>query len=197
MFNMKCKIEIECPDGCVPKYDPKTQKITFCKKVRLEDVKTFEDVLDVMNISKSSIQAIEEKIPSVSLINKYKCDLILSALHSVENYIIPNDLTVGNVYYPIPRFYKKGQEPEHKDNIIGMFHHKRTTYVLVGGDADIGSYAGLGFFTSHNGVGGVWTNVGFLPCATREIAEHFSRYFGRFMFDALYADRVSYTFLNE
>lgn len=195
---MKCKIEIECPDGCVPKYDPKTQKITFCKKVRLEDVKTFEDVLDVMNISKSSIQAIEEKIPSVSLINKYKCDLILSALHSVENYIIPNDLTVGNVYYPIPRFYKKGQEPEHKDNIIGMFHHKRTTYVLVGGRAnDDGSTTGLGYFTSGDGVGCVWADVGFLPCATREIAEHFSRYFGRFMFDALYADRVSYTFLNE
>lgn len=194
---MKCKIEIECPEGYTPKYDPETQKVTFYKEIRLKDVKTFEDVLDVMNMSKSSIQAIEEKIPSFSLINKYKCDLILSALHSVENYIIPNDLTVGNVYYPIPRFYKRGQEPEHKDNIIGMFRHKRTTYVLVGGYASDGSNAGLGCFASDCGVGRVWASVGFLPCATREIAEHFSRYFGRFMFDALYADRVSYTFLNE
>jgi hypothetical protein len=193
---MKCKIEIECPEGYTPKYDIETQKVTFYKEVRLKDVKTFEDVLDVMNMFKSSIQAIEEKIPSVSLINKYKCDLILSALHSVENYIIPNDLTVGNVYYPIPRFYKRGQEPEHKDNIIGMFRHKRTTYVLVGGYANYGS-TGLGCFNSYGEVGRVWTLVGFLPCATREIAEHFSRYFGRFMFDALYADRVSYTFLNE
>ena len=33
--------------------------------------------------------------------------------------------------------------------------------VLVGGRADIGSYSGLGYFHSADGVGCVWTNVGF------------------------------------
>lgn len=38
--------------------------------------------------------------------------------------------------------------------------------------------------------------VGFLGCATREIAQHFGKYFAKEIFDAKYGDTVKYQWIR-
>ena len=66
----------------------------------------------------------------------------------------------------------------------------------VGGRAFYGSASGLGYFGSYGGVSFADSAVGFLGCATREIAQHFGKYFAKEIFDAKYGDTVKYQWIR-
>lgn len=55
-----------------------------------------------------------------------------------------------------------------------------------------GSVSGLGSFCYGSGVGGENVAIGFLGCATREIAQHFGKYFGMLITEAKYSDMVDF-----
>ncbi len=107
----------------------------------------------------------------------------------------------GDIYYPYTPFITKSStyyDEELKNgslSVVAKFKQNGTEYRLVGGAA-YSSDAGLGFFNSNDGVGHSLTAVGVLGCATREIAEHFSRYFAKEIFDAKYGDAVEYRWIN-
>ena len=54
----------------------------------------------------------------------------------------------------------------------------------------------MGNFGSGYGVGGANARFGFLGCATKEIAEHFGKYFGMLITEAKYGDIVDFEIIE-
>lgn len=69
--------------------------------------------------------------------------------------------------------------------VIGKIKSAGKEYNVLGGDATFG---GLGYFYYFDGVG--HADIGFLGCASKEIAQHFGKYFGMLITTAKYADII-------
>lgn len=80
--------------------------------------------------------------------------------------------------------------------VIGHFRYQGEKFALVGSYAGHGGGAGLGCFDSSLVVSAATSDVGFLGCATREIAQHFGKYFAKEIFDAKYGDTVKYQWIR-
>lgn len=111
------------------------------------------------------------------------------------------ELTKGTIYYPYTPFVTK-KSTYYNDELkrgsmeeVAQFKVGGEIYKLLGGKADDVGYAGLGLFDSYYGVGSAYANVGFLGCASREIAEHMSKYFAKEIFEAKYGDFVDYVWV--
>ena len=80
-------------------------------------------------------------------------------------------------------------------DVIGKIKSEGEEYNVLGGSATFGGYAsdggaGLGSFSSSDGVGNAAAHVGFLGCANKEIAQHLGKYFGMLITEAKYADMI-------
>ena len=195
---MKHTIEIKCPEGYKPIYDEDSGKVTIVPTNPLKAIETIEDAINILNLCESTvsqeISTLKDISPSLSA--KYQCDIINEALHKVCGVSVPDSLVEGVVYNPYIFFYLEGKVPkDRKKDIVGAFSHKGKKYLLVCFSACLGSAAGLGDFDSGHAVGDAAADVGFLPCATREIAEYFSKNFAKLYFNALYGYNVDYYFL--
>lgn len=81
--------------------------------------------------------------------------------------------------------------------VIGKIKSEGEEYNVLGGSAFYGSIAGLGDFSSNSGVGNAFANIGFLGCVTKEIAEHFGKYFGMLITIAKFSDIVDFEVIEE
>lgn len=107
------------------------------------------------------------------------------------------DFKKGTIWYPctpaiLPNnsYCKDSYEVERAKVKIGC-----DTFTLLGGYADFGALAGLGCFDSYLGVATSGATVGFLGCATKEIAQHMSKHFAKLIFEAKYGDTVDYEWI--
>lgn len=170
---------------------------------RFESIKTFENAMDALGWDLKYRRFIRTHIEEVSTYSPasaamIKLSIIRKALNLGENM----ELTKGNIYYPYNPFITKSST--HYDNeikeglmsVVAEFEYKDQRYRLVGGCAYYGSTSGLGYFDSSDGVSGAFSNVGFLGCATRVIAQHFGKYFAKVIFDAKYGDTVKYQWIK-
>ena len=70
------------------------------------------------------------------------------------------------------------------NKIIRKIKTKEKEYVVVGGDAGIASFAGLGY--AINDISGSYAYIGLFAVSSKEIAEHLSTYFGKLIFEIMY-----------
>ena len=76
-----------------------------------------------------------------------------------------------------------------------LFRSEGTLYNVLSGYPSHGYNAGLGDFNSEVGVATANACIGFLGCASPEIAQHFGEYFGMLIIEAKYADMVDFEIL--
>lgn len=166
------------------------------KKKSFRDIKTFGDACYTIMLHPYTEGKLIEKIEEVSKASAatYKLNIIREALNKGQKM----EFTKGTIYYPYTPFVTR-KSTYYNDELRGgsmvevaQFMSNGEVYKLLGGNAVNGSYAGLGYFYSDDGVGGSHANVGFLGCASKEIAEHMSRYFAKEIFEAKYGDLVNY-----
>ena len=81
--------------------------------------------------------------------------------------------------------------------IIGKIKNEGTLYNILGGCAIYSSYDGLGCFYYHTGTCDANADTGFLGCATKEIAQHFSKYFGMLITEAKYGDMTDFEIVEN
>ena len=86
--------------------------------------------------------------------------------------------------------------------VIGKIKSEGEEYNVLGGGAANGGGANggganLGGFYSAAGVGNANTNIGFLGCANKEIAQHFGKYFGMLITEAKYGDMVDFEIIRD
>lgn len=174
---MKRTIEIECPDGYKPVYNAETGKVEIVPSSSTERIKSFTDATNEMGVCLATYMRENQSIESLS-----RLQLIIDALNEGHKF----NLLTGTVWYPWVRFFRMKSVPKDAE-VIGHFRYQGEEFALVGGGAAYGSYAGLGYFISYDGVGGADSLVGMLACKSEEIAKYVSTQFGKLVFDACFA----------
>ncbi len=174
-------------------------------KPSFKDIKTFEDACEVLGINPSDIGCLRaDPKKGYYIYSKTKASfatLKINIIRQALNKGFKMSFTKGDVYYPQIRFvtqkstFYNGELKSGYMRRVANFEVDGEEYSLLGGHAYSGSDAGLGCFHSSNGVGYSYADVGFLCCATREIAEHMSNYFAKEIFEAMYGDLIDYKWL--
>ena len=165
-------------------------------KPSYQNIKTLVDVKQALNISDSDWNNINN-IPVTEAKYSALVALIRKALHIGVN----TSLWTGNYYYPY--FYIGKSEDVKKYTSYNCKNIEVTeefptgeTNLSVGGCVLRGSGAGLAGFNGYDSVGGASANVGALGCISREIAEHFGKYFSHYILKSWYGDKININ-LNE
>ena len=162
------------------------------KGVDFKCITTMNDVLRVLDINDHeychTIAHLDQY--SKASVAAFKLNLVRKALNLGQKM----DFKKGTIWYPytpaiLPNnsYCKDSYEVEVAKVKIGC-----DTFTLLGGYAHDGTDAGLGYFDSGTGVAISYAHVGFLGCATKEIAQHMGKHFAKLIFEAKYGDTVDY-----
>ena len=170
-------------------------------------IKTFENALTALGYKESTKAYIRNTINDISMYSRAsaamtKLNIIRKALNLGKDLHLTKNPKDSYIYYPYNPFitksstYYKNKINSGKMEVIGKIKSEGEEYNVLGGIARDGGGAGLGSFVSHYGVGAADASVGFLGCATKEIAKHFGKYFGMLITEAKYGDMVDFEIIE-
>ena len=167
-----------------------------------KDITTFKKACEALSLDYDDMFYITKNIATISKASAamFKLNIIRKALNLGQDLHLTKDPENSYIYYPYNPFvtksstYYKSEINSGKMEVIGKIKSEGEEYNVLGGIANNGD-AGLGYFDSNAGVGGAYADVGFLGCASQEIAQHFGKYFGMLITEAKYADMVDFEIL--
>lgn len=167
-------------------------------KFNFRDIKTLEDACNTLNLDYKNvvIKADYIELYSKSSAAMFKLNIIKKALNLGQELSFtknPEDSYICYPFNPIIRkdsTYYSDEIKEGRIKIVGKFKVEGEIYLILGDSAiaSITGFSGLGALNPKNGSCQAFSNTAFLGCASREIAEHFSRYFGTLITEAKYGD---------
>lgn len=169
------------------------------------DITTFKEACEALDIEYGEAVHTFYLIYGISRASAamFKLNIIRKALNIGQDLHLTKDPKDSYIYYPYNTFvttdstYYKNEIKSGSMEIIGKIKSEGTIYYVLGGRAISGGAEGLGDFSSHDDVGFVSASVGFLGCASQEIAQHFGKYFGMLITEAKYGDLVDFEILSE
>lgn len=174
-------------------------------KANFRDIKTLKDVCKSLGIDYDFIINNANSIAKFSCASAamYKLNCVRKALNlGYDLYLNKNVNSEYYTWYPSLKFVIKDLD-YYKDKLesgeykkIGKIKSGGIIYDVICCDID-GSGNGLGCFELHNNVGVANANVGFLGCATKEIAMHFGEHFGMLIIEAMYGDMVDFEIIKK
>lgn len=167
-----------------------------------KDVKSFRDAYNALNYNTYIIETRADMIERISKASAamFKLNIIRKALNLGYDLSFSENKDNTSVYVPhnpIVRkdcYHYKEKINSHQE-IIGKIKTKNLEYCVFS-DYDSVNNRGLGCFISEN-LGVACTNVGLLGCATKEIAQHFSKYFGMLITEAKYGDLPDFKIIER
>ena len=126
----------------------------------------------------------------------FNLNIIKKALNLGKELSFTKNPEDSYIYYPFnpiirrDSIYWSDKIKEGKIKIVGQFKVEGEIYLILGDSAIAGvtCFSGLSAFNPKNGSSQAFSNIAFLGCASREIAEHFSKYFGTLITEAKYGD---------
>nr|DAW35391.1 MAG TPA: hypothetical protein [Caudoviricetes sp.] len=171
-------------------------------------IKTFEDALTALEYNESTKVYIRNTINDISMYSKAsaamsKLNIIRKALNLRQDLHLTKNSTDSNLFYPYIPFITENSTYYISDlnlgkkEIIGKIKSEGTLYKVLGGDVIVSCYNGLGRFIRISDVGDAFSDVGFLGCASKGIAQHFSKYFGMLITEAKYGDMVDFAIIEN
>ena len=165
-------------------------------KFDFKNIKSLSDACSVLGLNYNEILSELCYINKISRASAamFNLNIIKKALNLGQELSFtknPEDSYICYPFNPIIRkdsTYYSDEIKAGKIKIVGKFKVEGEIYLILGNSAiaSLTCYSGLGAFNPKNGSG--FSNIGFLGCASREIAEHFSRYFGTLITEAKYGD---------
>lgn len=169
-----------------------------------KNITTFKKACEALGLDYDDVSYLEEDIAKVSKASAamFKLNIIRKALNFGKDLHLTKDPKDSCIYYPYNPFvtksstYYKSEINSGTMEIIGKIKSEGEEYYVLGGYAYDGGYDGLGCFASHSGMGTASAVVGFLGCATKEIAQHFGKYFGMLITEAKYGDLPSFQIIK-
>lgn len=168
-------------------------------------VKTFNDALLCLYPfrSKEYFDVINN-LKNISIVSKssaamFKLNIVKKVLNTGYNlHLTENAESQNYTWCPYFRFVTKNSTYYDDELKIGEYKKlgeitsEGVSYDVLSGNITYGFTHGLGHFYYSNGVGFADAAVGFLGCATKEIANHFSYYFGMLIMEAMYGDMIDF-----
>lgn len=170
-----------------------------------KNIKTFKDACDALNYDyiAASITSRNVAVFSRASAAAFKLNIVRRALNLGQDLCFAEKPKGYNIYHPynpittVDSTYYKWELNLDKMKIIGKIKNRGKEYYIYNGPADTGgSGDGLSNFYSSFGMGPGFNSTGFLGCASKEIAEHFGKYFGMLITEAKYGDLEDFVILN-
>ena len=169
-----------------------------------KNITTFKKACEVLGLNYNAMFYITKSIATLSKASAamFKLNIIRKALNLGQDLHLTKDPKDFYIYYPYNPFvtksstYYKSEINSGKMEVIGKIKSEGEEYNVLCGLANLGSNDGLGYFSSDYGVGAAIANIGFLGCATEEIAQHFGKYFGMLITEAKYGDMVDFEIIS-
>ena len=167
-------------------------------------IKTLENACDALNINYETVNIYTDSIAKYSKASAamFKLNIIRKALNLGQNLHLAKNQEDFHVYYPFNPFITKNSTWYQNDinsgkmEVIGKIKSEGEEYYVLNGNT-YGGYVGFGCFSSVRGVSYAYANLGFLGCASKEIAQHFGKYFGMLITEAKYGDMVDFEIIND
>lgn len=168
-------------------------------------IKTFEDALTALNYDYIAANNTARNIAVFSRASAamFKLNIVRKALNLGQNLHLVKNPKDSYVYFPTNPFitkssnYYKEEIDSGKIKIIGKIKSEGEEYYVLSGCFDYSFYESLGSFFPSALVGGYDTSCGFLGCASKEIAEHFGKYFGMLITEAKYGDLEDFIIIKK
>ena len=170
-------------------------------------IRTFEDACKALGLN---FDDIVDTIANIIIFGHskasaamFKLNIIRKALNLGQDLSLTKKLEALYVYYPCNPFvtkssvYYDNEVNLGKMEVIGKIKSEGEEYLVLGGEAKYGGGAGLGNFFSDDGMGFAYANLGFLGCASKEIAQHFGKYFGMLITEAKYGDLQDFQIISR
>lgn len=167
-------------------------------KFDFRKIKSLSDACSVLGLDYNAIlsKSCCMKIISKASAAMFNLNIIKKALNLGKELSFtknPEDSYICYPFNPIIRrdsIYYSDELKDGQIKIVGKFKVEGETYLILGDSAiaNLTCTSGLSAFNSKNGSSQAFSNTAFLGCASREIAEHFSRYFGTLITEAKYGD---------
>ena len=170
-----------------------------------KSITTFQKACEALGLNYGTMLSITNHITPVSKASAamFELNIIRKALNLGQDLHLTKDPKDSYIYYPYNPFvtksstYCKNELNSGKVEIIGKIKSEGEEYYILGGSSSSCSNAGLGCFVDHYcGIGCAYNDTGFLGCASKEIAEHFSKYFGAIITEAKYGDMIDFEISN-
>lgn len=161
------------------------------------NITTFKKACEALDLNYDDVFYITKNIATISKASSamFKLNIIRKVLNLGKDLHLTKTPKDSYIYYPHNPFvtksstYYKSEIDSGKMEVIGKIKSEGEEYNVLGGHVN-GGGAGFGNFGSGYGAGGANARFGFLGCATKEIAEHFGKYFGMLITTAKYADII-------
>lgn len=171
-------------------------------------IRTFEDACKALGLN---FDDIVDTIANIIIFGHskasaamFKLNIIRKALNLGQDLSLTKNPKDSQIYHPYNPLVTKSSTYYDKEvnlgkmEVIGKIKSEGEEYLVLGGDAaDYGGGAGLGYFDSREGVGFANANLGFLGCASKEIAQHFGKYFGMTITEAKYGDLQDFQIISR
>lgn len=165
-------------------------------------IKTFEDACKVLHyvVRNSTIESIAGISKASAAM--FKLNIIRKALNLGQDLHLTEDPEDSYIYYPYNSFVTKNsicyrsELNSGKMEVIGKIKNEGKEYNVLGGGAHTSADVGLGSFYPNFGIGYAEASIGLLGCASKEIAEHFGKYFGMLITEAKYGDLPDFEIIS-
>lgn len=173
-------------------------------KYNFKEIKTFEHAVKALGYNKIAIDNILRDISYFSRASAamFKLNIVRKALNLGQDLHLTKSPKDSYIYYPYNSFitrnstYYDGNINSNNIEVIGKIKSNGEIYKVMGKSASSSSSEGIGFFNPNFGVG--YANAaGFLCCASKEIASHFSQYFGMLITEAKYGDLPDFKIIES
>lgn len=168
------------------------------------NITSFKDACKVMNLNYNDMIKIATDISVISKASAamFKLNIIRKALNFGQDLHLTKNPKNSHIYAPFnpimttdSSYYEK-ELKANKIEIIGSIKYEGISYKVLSGTSYNGN-AGLGCFLSDIRIDIAKGNFAFLGCATKEIAEHFSKYFGMLITEAKYGDLPDFEIVDQ
>ena len=159
-------------------------------------VKTLEDACNALDLNYICVVKEADSIANFSKSSAamFKLNIVKKALNLNRDLHFTNGPKKSYIYYPFNLLVSDGSTYYEEElnsgemEIIGKIKVEGEEYNILGGKTSTIEYYGLGNFFCYGNVGKADANFAFLGCASEEIAQHLSRYFGMLITEAKFGD---------
>ena len=168
-------------------------------------IKSLEDACKALDLNYSEVVLTASDVAKFSKASAdlFKLSIIRKALNLGQDLHLTENPDSSYIHYPNVPFVSEDSTVFYRElksgtmEIIGKIKSEEKTYNILGGDAIDNSFSGLGQFYITEGVGYTGADGGFFGCATKEIAKHFSLYFGILITEAKYGDLEDFEIVHS
>ncbi len=168
-------------------------------KRSFRDIKSFKDACDALELDYNALYHMSREIRPTGRTNvaMFKLSIIRRALNLGYELNLTKDPKDSCIYHPFNLLTTGKHTYPDKMEIIGKIEVEGKDYLVLSGSADCTATTGIGCYCPRDEIGFAYSDVAFFGCATKEIAEHFGRYFGMLITMAKYGDLPDFHIISS